>query len=195
MMDGACGRIDVLVLLLAAVRAVAAFVRRLARPACGRCGVTDRRAWRFCPRCGSPRGDGHGIAAAPAKTRAMTTPLATNEPIPALPSELLRRGWRRGEEALSDSGYEVAPTSPAAVAWSVTGACDRAFEPHSAPWRAWRQELETILRERYGGVSARTWNRHPSRRRATVLAVAEEIERRIGISRDGGRAAPKGPDR
>jgi len=52
--------------------------------------------------------------------------------------------------------------------------------------------LEDILAERYGGVSPHTWNRHPSRRRATVLAVAEEVERRANLARDGGRGAPKG---
>lgn len=191
MPDGLWRQLSILAPLLAALLAVATAVWRLARRACQRCGAVDHRAWRFCPKCGWPRGGGGGSGAAPPGTKLATVPLLTSGLMLVRPSELLRRGWCR-EEAVSDSGYEVSPTSPAAVAWSVTGACDRAFEPHSAPWRAWRQGLETILRERYGGVSPHTWNRHPARRRATVLAVAEEVERRAGLARDGGSGALKG---
>lgn len=191
MPDGLWGQLSILVPLLAALLAVAAAVWRSEWRACRRCGAADHRAWRFCPNCGLPRGDGHETVATLAGTKTVTAPLLAGGLVPILPSDLLRRGWCR-EEALSDSGYEVSPTSPAAVAWSISGACDRAFEPHTRPWRAWRKGLEDILRERYGGVSARLWNRHPARRRATVLAIAEEVERRAGLARDGGRGAPKG---
>ena len=183
MMNGACGQIDVLALLLVALLAV----RRWARRACRRCGTIDRRKWGFCPRCGWPRCGGEGPVAEAATTETVTVAPLTGGPIPVLPTELLRRGWCR-EPALDEAGGEVSPTSAMAVAWSISGACDRAFEPHSAAWRAWRQGLEDSLRERYGGVSACVWNQHPSRRRATVLAVAEEVKRRIGLA----RGRPKG---
>ncbi len=48
-------------------------------------------------------------------------------------------------------------------------------------WRASLKHLKDILTERYGDVSAREWNRHPSRRHETVVAVAEEIEWRMGL--------------
>jgi hypothetical protein len=193
MMNGGCGQLDVLMLLVAALLVVAAATRRRALCVCRRCGTVDqgKRKWRFCARCGSPRSGSDGPVAAPPKTITATVPPLTGEQIPILPSELLRRAWCR-EPALDDAGCEVSPTSATAVAWSIWGACDRAFEPHSRLWRAWRQELENILRSQYGGVSAHVWNRHPSRRRETVLAVAASIEQRIGISRDGGRGAPRG---
>lgn len=192
MMDGACGQIDVLALLLAALLAVAAFVRDLARRSCRRCGAIDRRAWSYCPRCGSPRGESAKAGATPPGTKAVTAPPLSGGLIPVLPSELLRRrGWCR-EAALDASGDEVFPTDESAAKWSIWGACDKAFEPHTRLWRVWRKGLDDILAERYGGVSPHVWNRHPARRYATVVAVAEEVERRIGIARDGDRSATKG---
>ena len=171
-----------------ALLAVAAVVRRSLR-ACRRCGAVDRhrRAWVCCPRCGSPRGDGDKARAKPPGTIAVMAPPLAGGPIPVLPSELLRRrGWCR-EAALDASGYEVFPTDETAAKWSIWGACDKAFEPHTRLWRAWRKGLDDILAERYGGASPHVWNRHPARRYATIVAVAEEVERRIGLARDGDR--------
>lgn len=191
MPDGLCAQLDALLCLPVALLAVAAVVRRSLR-ACRNCGAVDchRRAWVFCPRCGSPRGETYKDRAPPPGTKTATIPLVTtDEPIPVLPSDLLRRGWRRDEAALDDCGHEVAPNDEHAVAWSLLGACDSAWEPHSARWRAWRKALDEIMAERYGGVSPRVWARHPARRHQIVVELAQEIERRLGIARDSGRSA------
>ena len=165
-----------------ALLAVAA-ARWLTRRVCWRCGAIDRRAWAYCHRCGLPRGGGDEAGATPPGTRTATIPpVTTDEPIHILPSELLRRGWCR-EPALNDRGCEVDPGAETAVAWSVWGACDRAFEAHSRLWRAYRKGLDGVMAERYGGVSARVWNRHRARRKRSVVEVAQEVERRIGIAR------------
>ncbi len=110
----------------------------------------------------------------------MTTAL-DGEPLPVVPSQLLQKGWCRPEEAIDAGGCEVLASDESSVAWSMLGACDRAFEPHSAPWRAFRQGLSDILAQRYGGVSPGEWNDHPSRKHGTVVDVAREIERRAGL--------------
>lgn len=114
-----------------------------ARRVCRRCGAVDRRGWVFCPRCGSPRRESAKAA------KAGAAPPLTGGPIPVLPSELLRRGWCR-EAALDDCGDEVLPTDGTAAKWSIWGACDKAFEPHSHLWRAFRKHLDDILSERSG---------------------------------------------
>jgi len=194
MPDSACGPLDALLILLVALLAVAAVVRRWSR-ACRRCGAVDghRRAWAHCPRCGTPRHGGHKAGAKPPGTKTATIPvMTTDEPIPVLPSELLRRGWRRDEAALDDCGHEVAPNDERAVAWSLLGACDSVWEPHSARWRAWRKALDEIMAERYGGVSPRVWARHPARRHQSVVALAQEVERRMGLASGGDPNATKG---
>ena len=194
MPDGLCGQLDALLCLPVALLAVAAVVRRSRRRVCRMCRATtdrDRRAWRFCRSCGAPRNESDKAGANPPGTKAVTAPPLAGGPILVLPSELLRRrGWCR-EAALDASGYEVFPTDETAAKWSVWGACDKAFEPHTRLWRAWRKGLDDILAERYGGASPHVWNRHPARRYATVVAVAEEVERRIGIARHDNDSATK----
>lgn len=193
MPDGVCGPLDALLILLVALLAVAAAVRRSRRRVCRMCkAATDRRAWRFCRSCGAPRNESDKAGAKPPGAKTVAVSPLTGERLATLPSQLLRRGWRRDEEALDDCGHEVAANDERAVAWSLLGACDRAFEPHSRPWRAWRQGLDDILRERCGGVSARVWARHPARRHQSVVALAQEVERRMGLASDGDRNATKG---
>jgi len=190
MPDSACGPLDALLILLV-VAVVGA--RGLARRACRKCGASfdSRRACQFCARCGAPRGGGKA-GATPPGTKAITAPPLSGGLIPVLPSELLRRrGWCR-EAALDASGDEVFPTDESAAKWSIWGACDKAFEPHSHLWRAFRKHLDDILSERFGAVSVYEFNSHPARHYATVLAVASEAERRAGIARDGGCSATDG---
>ena len=133
----------------------------------------ENRAWTYCPRCGTRRpddGDVVAMASAP-----------DSEPLPVVPSQLLQKGWCRPEDAINAQGWEVLASDESSVAWSVLGACDRAFEPHSTPWRAFRRGLGDVLARRYGGVSPGEWNDHPSREHETVVALAQEIERRAGL--------------
>jgi len=182
MLDGPVDQhVAVGVLMLTALLALVAVVRRLAGcTARRRGGAVEDRAWDYCPVCGWPRRSDAGPVAAPAETGGATTHPLEGEQIAVLPSVLLRRGWCR-EAALDAEGHEVLPSDERSVAWSIWGACDRAFEPHSSPWLAFLKHLKGILSERYGGVSAREWNRHPSRRHEIVVAVAEEIEQRMGF--------------
>jgi len=188
MPDSACGPLDASLILLVALLAVVG-ARGLARRACRKCGAfVDRRAWRFCAKCGSPRGESDRAGAPPSGTKVVAAPPLSGGPIPVLPSELLRRGWCR-EAALDDCGYEVFPTDGTAAKWSIWGACDMAFEPHSHLWRAFRKHLDDILSEQFGAVSVYEFNSHPARHHATVLAVASEAERRAGMAREGGGSA------
>ena len=108
--------------------------------ACRRRGRLENRAWTYCPRCGTRRPDDE-------KDITMTTAL-DGEPLPVVPSQLLQKGWCRPEDAINAQGWEVLASDESSVAWSILGACDRAFEPHSAPWRAFRRGLRDILEQR-----------------------------------------------
>ena len=73
------------------------------------------------------------------------------------------------------------PCSDDAVAWSLTGAGNRALDAGSKRWVAWLDHVRDILTERYGGVEIQRFNRDPLRTKAEVIAVAVEAERRSGI--------------
>jgi len=189
MPDSACGPLDALLILLVALLAVVRARRLARRRACRKCGAFDsRRAWQFCARCGAPRGGGEA-GATPPGTKAATAPPLAGGPI-ALPSDFLRRGWSR-EPALNDCGCEVDPCAETAVAWSILGACDRAFSAYSAPWRAWRKALGEIMAEQFGGVSAVRWARHRTRRHHSVVELAQAVETRAGLARHDNRSTTK----
>jgi len=163
--------------MVASAVVVAATVRWLTIRTVRRRGSLENRAWTFCPRCGTRRLDDREVVAASGEKGVTTT--STREGI--LPSAFLQKGWCRPEAALDAGGCEVLASNESSVAWSILGACDRAFEPHSAPWRAFQQELHDILAQRYGGVSPREWNDHASRTHETVVEVAREVERQAGL--------------
>jgi len=85
-------------------------------------------------------------------------------------------------------GRIVTPCHSSALAYSIWGAADAAFEPDSEPWREWFRHLTDILAERYSGVSVQRWNRDVGRTHSEVVAVAEEIELRMGLRDSHARA-------
>lgn len=181
MPDNACGPLDAVLILLVALLAVVRARRLARRRVCRMCrATTDRRAWLFCRNCGSPRNESDKAGATPPGTKVVTAPPLAGGPI-ALPSDFLRRGWSR-EPALNDCGCEVDPCAETAVAWSILGACDRAFPAYSAPWRAWRKSLGEIMAEQFGGVSAVRWARHRTRRHHSVVELAQAVETRAGLA-------------
>lgn len=159
--------------LVAALLAVAFIMAIAARRLMLRASTVPRndleeRAWSYCPRCGLARGGQDDIGQA-RDTR-------------YLPSALLCRGWCR-EPALDADGRVVLPGDPAAVAFSLWGAANRAFDPGSSPWQAWIEHLDRILCRRYGEtiggrpMTVQRWNRDPSRTQTEVVGIAMEVER------------------
>ncbi len=157
---------------------------RIRRAAACRPHTVERRVWTYCPRCGWPRpGDGSGpppdSLARPVRGAIMVEQARTTVANP-LPSALLRRGWTR-HAALDAEGRIVTPCYSSATAFSIWGAGNRAFNPGGETWREWVAHLTDVLTERYGGMSVQRWNRDADRTHAEVVAVAEEIERRMGL--------------
>ena len=126
----------------------------------------------YCPRCGQPIPVERIAGACRAGVADEAVP-------PALPSALLRRGWTRFP-ALDAEGRICLPADPSAVAWSIWGAA-RAFDEDAPERHSYNRHLEGIVSERYGGATVEEWNYHPARRYSTVVALAEEIERRMGL--------------
>ena len=181
MMNGACGQIDVLALVLAALLAVVVAVRRSAPRSCPQCAATDRRAWRFCATCGWPmwpktprivRGVFAGPAAeaiAPASSK-----LAFD---PGSPASRLRIGWCQGELARDCAGRAVFPRQSVAVSWSLSGAIAASLDCGTPEWTAYFKRLSRVLGAPCG--SARwmaEWNDDPSRTQAEVVAAAAAAE-------------------
>lgn len=146
--------------------------------------MVEQRAWSYCPVCGRPRPTDASAPSPKPPARpvrdAITAERATATEAGPLPSDLLRRGWTR-HAALDAEGRIVTPCDPSATAFSIWGAGNRAFDPGGETWREWIRHLTDILAERHGGMSAQRWNRDAGRTHAQVVAVAEEIERRMGL--------------
>ena len=98
------------------------------------------------------------------------------------PSTLLLRGWTRAA-AVDAEGRIVTPGDPSAMAWSIWGALNRAYQPGGDAWRAAWRHLADIIAEREGGcaVSAQLWNRAAGRTHGEILSVSDEIQRRLRL--------------
>jgi hypothetical protein len=97
-----------------------------------------------------------------------------------LPSALLKSGWSRTVQPAADSGGRpVFSDSPDARYFTIWAAANRAFDPGSRRWGSFFENLQAVLRERYGkGVQIGKWNRSAPNQ-DTVVSVAEEAERRM----------------
>lgn len=108
-----------------------------------------------------------------------------------LPSELLKAGWSRDHTAETADGRSVCSDDPAAVAWNISGAVTLALGAFNDPWHKYFKELAKLLQERnldFGTGAERDalvylWNRRTSGQKE-VIAIAEEVERRLGLVRD-----------
>jgi len=171
--------------MLAVVTTLAAVAwLSIRRAAARRPHAVENRAWTYCPRCGwrrpaAARGSSPDAPARPIRDANTEERATASEAVP-LPSTLLRRGWTRSA-ALDREGRIVLPCDPQAVAWSLWGAADAALKPGGKAWREWFRLLTEILDERNGGKTMQHWNREPRRTHSEIVAVAEEIERRMGL--------------
>ncbi len=153
------------------------------RAAACRPHTVERQAWRFCGRCGWPRPDSGSTPLATRPIRdAITVAGTSTADTRLLPSSLLRRGWTRAA-AIDAEGRIVMPCDSSAVAWSIWGALNTAYQPGSDAWRAAFRLLAEIIAEREGGctVSPQLWNRSAGRTHSEILSVSDEIQRRLGL--------------
>jgi hypothetical protein len=181
MMNGACGQIDVLALVLAALLAVVVAVRRSAPRSCPQCAATDRRAWRFCATCGWPMWPKtplivRGVFAGPAAE--VIAPASSKLALdPRSPVSRLRVGWCQGAMARDSRGRAVFPRQSIAVSWSLSGAIAASLDASTPEWTAYLRSVSRILDAPC--VSARwlaEWNDDPSRTQAEVVAAAAAAE-------------------
>ncbi len=182
--DGLRGRCVVVLSILAASTALAAVAWWCSRRAAAcRPHAVERRAWRFCGRCGWPRPDN---GSPPPATRpicdAISVAVSSTPDARVLPSDLLRLGWTRAA-AVDVDGRIVTPCNPSAVAWSIWGAMNRAYEPGGDVWKASVRHLADIITESEGGrtVSVQHWNRAANRTHREILSVTDEVQRRLGF--------------
>ena len=156
---------------------------RTRRAAARRPHAVERRAWRFCGRCGWPRFDNGSTPPATRPIRDAITVACTSTPdTRLLPSDLLRQGWTRAA-AVDAQGRIVTPCWPTAVAWSIWGSINRVYEPGGEVWKAAHRFLADIIAEREGGctVSAQRWNRAANRTHSEILMVSDEVQRRLAF--------------
>lgn len=177
--------IAIALLAVAALTTLAAVAWwRVRRAAACRPHIEEHRAWTYCPKCGWTRpADGAASPPDPAMRPirdAITVAGSSMTDSRLLPSDLLRRGWTRAA-AVDADGRIVTPCYSSATAYSIWGAGNRAFDPDGKTWREWIRHLTDILAERYGGMIACRWNREAGRTHSEVLAVAVEIELRMGL--------------
>ena len=104
-----------------------------------------------------------------------------------LPSELLRVGWSRDHTAETADGRSVCTDDPGAVAWSLSGAVNQSLSVFSDPWQRYYKELGSLLASRVttelrGDALVYMWNRRIATGQAAAVALAEEVERRLGLS-------------
>ncbi len=136
---------------------------------------------RYCPRCGLDIGVRMSGRGAVPQARRVSTVVEAPRTIEsgALPSDLLRGGWSRTVQPAADAaGRPVFPAGGNARFFTIWAACNHAFD--GSPRReSFFRALQTILRERYGGVTVLKWNRDPARTKEEVVAVAAEAERRM----------------
>lgn len=88
-----------------------------------------------------------------------------------LPSDYLRQGWCQNREAESADGNSVDPQSRYAVKWCIKGA----FRRLGGCERPAMKTIRDVCGENYAD-----YNDAPGRTQAEVVAVAEEVERRLG---------------
>ncbi|MFQ5463974.1 MAG: hypothetical protein ACE5E5_15285 [Phycisphaerae bacterium] len=146
--------------------------------------IEEHRAWTYCPKCGWSRPADESGSSSDTPTRPIRDAITVAHTLTAntrlLPSDLLRRGWTRAA-AIDAEGRIVTPCDSTATAYSIWGAGNRAFDPDGKVWREWNRHLTEILAERYGGTNACRWNREAGRTHSEVLALAVEIELRMGL--------------
>lgn len=105
-----------------------------------------------------------------------------------LPSELLRAGWSRNYTAETKDGRSVCSDAPDAVAWSLSGAVNQTLGVFSDQWQAYFKELGKLLAARMttelrGDALVYRWNRQVATDQDAVVALAEEVEQRLGLAR------------
>lgn len=169
-------RLALAAILLATLIIVACLARRLFRCR-SRASENELevRAWSYCPKCGWPRG------------RQETVDQTVDT---YLPSAFLRQGWCR-EPALDAEGRIVLPGDSAAVAWSLWGAGNHAFDPGSSQWQAWIEHLDRVLRARFGDsiagrpMTVQRWNKASSRTSRSAIKIAMEVEHLMGLATSG----------
>ena len=190
MMDGACGQLDVLAILLAALLVVVGALWRsarrachcgaLARHACRRCG--NRRVCRFCSRCGWPRDglptSGSSMGGGAESVAEAIAPASSKVALdPRSPASRLRIGWSQGAVARNCGGRAVFPRESIAVSWSLPGAIAASLDSGTPEWTAHLRRLSQVLGAPC--VSVRwlvEWNDDPSRTQAEVVAAAAAAE-------------------
>jgi hypothetical protein len=69
---------------------------------------------------------------------------------------------------------------PKARYFTIWAAGNRAFDPGSPLWRSFFENLQAVLRERYGAVTVQRWNRE-ARTQGEVIAVAMDAESRMRL--------------
>lgn len=104
-----------------------------------------------------------------------------------LPSELLRAGWSRNYTAETADGRSVCSDAPDAVAWNLSGAVNQTLGVFSDQWQAYYKELGKLLAARMttelnGDALVYKWNRQVATGQDEVVALAEEVERRLSLA-------------
>lgn len=151
--------------------------------AVGRYAVKNRACRvRYCPRCGLDIAERMSARGASPQARPVSTVVEAPRAAACgvLPSDLLRRGWSRVVQPAADAdGHPVMSDSPEARYFTIWAAANRAFAPGSRRWGSFFENLQAVLRERYGsGSQIQKWNR-AARNQDEVVTVAAEAERRM----------------
>jgi hypothetical protein len=92
------------------------------------------------------------------------------------PSDYLKKGWCQGVLAKDAKGRNAGLFHSPPVAWCITGAMNASFKELSKRARFYKLCQKLI---NYDVVS--TWNDTTGRTQAEVIALAEEVEKRMGL--------------
>jgi hypothetical protein len=94
------------------------------------------------------------------------------------PSDYLKRGWCQLASARDADGTPCFPGDPDAVAWCLSGAIREAILAENLPWDS---EYIDWVKAFVGGREPSYYNDKSERTQAEVVALAEEVERRMGL--------------
>lgn len=93
------------------------------------------------------------------------------------PSDYLKKGWCQLAPARDAEGRNVLATGNEPVAWCISEAIWKAFGPDECTRSAFHSLCEEVIDHGY----LTCWNDQRGRTQAEVVALAEEIERRMGL--------------
>ena len=96
-----------------------------------------------------------------------------------LPSEYLAEGWCQSTFARDRLGNEVSSYDEGAVAWCMVGAIHKAFEDGDA--MPTKDEYLSILQGILPNGGIPRWNDDPKRTQAEVVAMAQQVSRKLGL--------------